>query len=143
MPRAVDDVEHADGIPGDPVKHEIVAKAGYRQHPHAAQACVSRGKKDTAFRLAGEQGQRRFHRIEYAFRRCSIILRDKRVDRWQIILDDCPVPLDPHSARNLVADWRTRSFQSSSSGSTGPFNRALRVSSNAPAAQSDSTKVRR
>ena len=119
MPHAVDDVEHADGIPGDPVKHEVVAKAGYRQHSHVAQAWVSRRKKETAFRLAGEQGQRRVHRIEHAFRRRSIISRDKRVDRWQIIFDDCPVPLDPHSARNLVADWRTRSFQSSSSGSTG------------------------
>ena len=52
---------------------------------------------------------------------------------------DRTMALQPH--RYFAADWRTRSFQSVSSGSNGPARRSTRTRSNSLAAQSDSIRA--
>lgn len=57
------------------------------------------------------------------------------VDVWQVLRDNGRMALQPHPY--FVPDWRTRSFQSVSSGSNGPARRSTRTPSNCTSAGSN------
>ena len=96
MACSVNNIEDAHRIFFDPVKNEIAL--AHWQHSHGLYPWIASRINDPHIRIFHEAGKDFLHRYEQALSRSRILLCDMGVNCRQILLEDCRMPLNPHSS---------------------------------------------